>query len=98
MRFSNFSLLKDIPYLLLLCCLRGASFIITVCTETLGHSEGAQPSVISMYPSHEKLEYTWNGVRLTNFTLLLGLLMCVCLLMCVSQKKKHTQAQVRVHR
>lgn len=78
MRFSNFSLRKDIPYLLLLCCLSSASFIIIVCTETLGHSEGAQPSVISMYPAHEKLEYTWNGVCLTNSALLLGLLMCMC--------------------
>lgn len=39
-----------LPYL-------GVSVLSAMCDEALGHSEGAQPSVISMYPFHEKLEH-----------------------------------------
>lgn len=50
--------LTYLPYLLLLClpCL-GVSVLSALCDEAVGHSEGAQPSVISMYPFREKLEH-----------------------------------------
>lgn len=81
---------------------------ISICEEALGHSEGAQPSVISMYPFHEKLEYAcveWSTCNCSSIGYI-----CVCVCMCVfvcifivsgsmcASQTKHTQAEVLVHR
>lgn len=68
-----------------------------LCDEPLGLSEGAWPSVISVYPFHDKLEYACvEPSPLNKLCTLLDLLMCLCSTgMCVHLKRSTRRHRAR---